>query len=117
MKSITLNGETYVSESDYKKALTKKGKQVPSKKQIVVLQRGWVVVGDLSEQNGEFVLTDAAIIRRWGTENSLSELAEKGPIPEGVGNGPTKLDKTPYPMRFHPMTVILRLDVDPIKWN
>ena len=107
MKTIEVNGEKYVSEADYK---AKKGAIVESKKQIVILQRGWVAIGDYSVKNGECLLTDAAIIRTWGTTKGLGEIAENGPT------STTKIDRCPD-MRFHPMTVIARIDVVAEKWN
>lgn len=53
---------------------------------IVVLDRGFVYVGEV-EIKGDFLyLTKASNIRYWGTENGLGELV-KGPLRE------TKLDK------------------------
>jgi hypothetical protein len=108
MKTIEVNGEKYVSEADYK---AKKVTGVSSKKQIVILQRGWVVIGDYSvDKNGECNLTDAAIIRVWGTTKGLGEIAEGGPTSN------TKCDRCPD-MHFHPMTVIARIDASEEKWN
>lgn len=49
MKTIKINNENYVSEADYNLALKKQNIK-PSKKQIVILNRGWVVVGNYSEK-------------------------------------------------------------------
>jgi hypothetical protein len=107
MKTIIVDGVKYVSEADYK---AKKGNALPSKKQIVILQRGWVVVGDYSVQkDGECLLTDAAVIRVWGTTKGLGELAESGPLAN------TKIDRAPD-IRFHPLTVIARMDVNDANW-
>jgi len=54
--------------------------------QIVILDRGFVFVGDVST-DGEWVTIDnAKNVRRWGTSQGLGELAARGPQPE------TKLD-------------------------
>lgn len=107
MKIVNIDGVKYVSEADYK---AKKGAVVESKKQIVILQRGWVAIGDYSVQkDGECLLQDAAIIRVWGTTKGLGEIAEAGPT------STTKLDRSPD-IRFHPMTVIARLDVNESAW-
>lgn len=107
MKTIVVDGVKYVSEADYK---AKKGVIVPRKKQIVILQRGWVVIGDYSLMKDECVLTDAAVIRVWGTTKGLGEIAAGGPTSS------TKIDRCPD-MRFHPMTVIARMDVADEAWN
>lgn len=110
MKTITVNGEKYVSEADFKKA--SKGKVTSSRKQIVILQRGWVVVGDYSinKEKNECTLTDAAVIRVWGTEKGLGQLAESGPLEK------TKLDPCGT-VRFHPLTTIARMDVNETNWK
>ena len=106
MKKITIDGEVYINEKD-----VKKGKNpVSSKKQIVVLNRGWVVVGNYSEKGDECTLTDASVIRKWGTTQGLGELAEKGKLPDTV------LDKTPD-VRFHKMTMVARMDVNEENWK
>ena len=46
---------------------------------IVVLQRGWVVVGHFEEVGDEVVVTHSSVIRRWGTTKGLGELVN-GPI-------------------------------------
>jgi hypothetical protein len=108
MKSITVDGVKYISEADYNK---KKGAVAQSKKQIVILQRGWVAIVDYSvSKDGECLLTDAAIIRVWGTTKGLGEIAEGGPTSS------TKLDRSPD-LRFHPMTVIARMDVNEDAWS
>lgn len=78
--------------------------------QIVVLQRGWVVVGEMTKEGNACVLHNASVIRRWGTSNGLPELAEFGPLPE------TKLEKATHPIRFHYMTVVLTLECSK-KWR
>jgi hypothetical protein len=115
MKSITLNGVEYVEKTEVTKAM-KKANIKPSAIQIVVLQRGWVYIGRFSQKGNLCTLTNAYNIRRWGTEYGLGELAENGPIAEGVGNGPTKLDKN-SDVHFHEMTAVLRMDVDESKWS
>ena len=43
--------------------------------QIVVLPRGWVMVGECEEKGINLVVKNASIVRRWGTENGLPQLA------------------------------------------
>lgn len=58
-------------------------------RQIVVLQRGYVLVGDV-ETTGETVhIRNAACIRRWGTKRGLGQLATEGAQPN------TALDPQP----------------------
>lgn len=76
---------------------------------IVVLQRGWVVVGLVSQEGQELVITGAKVIRRWGTSKGLGELAG-GPL---TG---TMLDDAGT-VRAHVLGVVLMIDVDAEKWG
>lgn len=53
---------------------------------IVVLDRGFVYAGQVTEQPDRIVITNAVNIRYWGTTNGLGELVA-GPTPK------TKLDR------------------------
>jgi len=89
-------------------------KKVTTKPQIVVLQRGWVVVGDVSQEGEEIVVNNASVVRKWGTTKGLGELAERGPLNE---NGrATVLDKSPQ-IRAHNLTVIMRVDCKEDAWR
>ena len=109
MKKITVDNIKYVSESDYNSALKKQNIN-PTKKQIVILNRGWVVVGNYSEKGNECTLTDASVIRVWGTTKGLGELAENGPLTN------TKLDPC-LNVHFHKMTMVARMDVNEEQWS
>lgn len=79
-------------------------------KKICVLHRGWVLIGNLDREGDEYFLTNAFVIRRWGTSEGLGELAMKGPLPE------TKLDKMPL-VRFHKEQLIMTIACDESKWK
>ncbi len=78
---------------------------------IVVLQRGWVVIGryNLNRDTNEVALTNAATIRIWGTTKGLMEIA-LGPTAKTV------LDKSEFPIRFNAATEIFTIDCSD-KWN
>lgn len=78
-------------------------------KQIVILQRGWVVVGDLYKEGQDYTLENASVIRSWGTTKGLGEIAENGP------NDKTILDPSPK-MRFHELTVVAMMECSK-KWK
>ncbi len=109
MKTITINNEVYVAEKDVKFELAKKNVK-PSLKQIVILNRGWVVIGNYSEKGDECTLTNASVIRTWGTTKGIGELAESGPTTS------TKLDSCPN-VHFHKMTMVARIDVNKSNWK
>ena len=50
--------------------------------EIVICDRGWVVVGEVdSEDPGELVVRFGAVVRRWGTTGEgIGALAAKGPL-------------------------------------
>lgn len=80
-------------------------------KTILVLQRGWVVVGDLAEETAEKIrLVNASVIRRWGTTKGLGQLALEGP------QGSTVLDACGV-VEAHPLAVVMRLACEPSKWS
>lgn len=77
---------------------------------IIVLQRGWVVVGLLKKEGTEYSLSDGAVIRSWGTSKGLGEIAEGGPTYN------TKLDPIPD-SKFHELTMVIRIKCDESKWK
>jgi len=77
---------------------------------VVVLDRGFVYVGNVECDNNWCVISDAHNIRTWGTTNGLGELIQNGPTSE------TKLDAIGTiraPMR----AVISVIDTEAKKWN
>jgi hypothetical protein len=49
--------------------------------QIVVLDRGFVYVGNVTIKGELMTIENARNIRRWGTTKGLGELANDGPTP------------------------------------
>ena len=76
---------------------------------IVVLQRGWVVVGYYAEDGDDVTVSSASVIRVWGTTKGLGELVD-GPTPA------TRLDKSGT-VRAHRGAVVLTLDADEDAWR
>ena len=79
-------------------------------KKIVVIERGWVVVGQLEKDEKWFILINGAVIRRWGTTMGLGELAQQGPLPE------TKLEPLPL-TKFLESQVIMIINCAEDKWK
>lgn len=80
-------------------------------KTILVLQRGWVVVGDLAEDSETKVrLVNASVVRRWGTTKGIGELALKGPQKNTV------LDPCDV-VEVHPQAIVLRVLCEASKWS
>lgn len=77
---------------------------------ICVLQRGWVLVGELEKDNNYFNLKKANFIRRWGTTKGLGEIAENGPTSDTI------LDPTPN-VRFHESQMIFCISCSEKNWT
>lgn len=78
---------------------------------IVVLQRGWVVVGKMEREGTQCKLHHASVIRNWGTTQGLGELALKGPLKDTV------LDPCNGVVEFDYLTVVLAISVNEAKWQ
>jgi hypothetical protein len=99
MDSINVNGVEYYPK-------TKQGNI-----RIVILQRGWNMVGRFTRNGSDCVLEDAKVIRRWGTKTGLGELASNGPRTE------TKLDDCNGTVEFDYLTVVATINADEEVWE
>ncbi len=77
---------------------------------IVVLDRGFVYVGNVRTEGDWLIIDDAKNIRRWGTENKGLGALKDGPLSETV------LDKCPT-IRAYRSEVKHLLAVDGAKWS
>lgn len=77
---------------------------------IVILQRGWVMIGDFKKEGQDCKLKNAFVIRRWGTSHGLGELAKKGPLTDTV------LDPCFFDVDFDYLTVVATIGVDQNLW-
>lgn len=102
METITVNGKTYYSEFQ---------EDNPTTIKIVVLQRGWVLIGKFERDGDQCRLHQASVIRNWGTTKGLGELAKDGPTSS------TKLDKCNGLVEFEALTMVLLISVDESKWQ
>jgi len=103
METIEVDGKTYYSENSGNVEFSGEWK-------IVVLQRGWVVVGKLEREGTQCKLHQASVIRNWGTKKGLGELVEKGPQKDTI------LDPCNGVVEFDYLTVVLTLSADEKKW-
>ncbi len=80
-------------------------------KVILVLQRGWVVVGDvIEEMDDRLELANASVIRRWGTTKGLGQLALEGP------QKATVLDVCGTVLA-HPLSIVLQIPCKEDAWT
>lgn len=105
INELELNGVKYVQKSQV--ALPEYSGDI----KIVILQRGWVMVGRLERKESECKLHNASVIRVWGTTKGLGELAINGPLSN------TKLDKCGGVVEFDYLTVVCSVSCDESKWN
>jgi hypothetical protein len=59
---------------------------------LVVLPRGWVMVGVCEEKDGSLFMADASVVRRWGTTKGLPGLANSGPLKDTVLDGKCEME-------------------------
>jgi hypothetical protein len=88
---------------------------VSSKKQeidvrIVVIDNRFVAVGVYEPGSAESTLSNAAIVRRWGTTKGLGQIAEGGPTENTV------LDPAPT-MHVNNSRVLYTVKCDAAKWK
>lgn len=77
---------------------------------IIVLQRGWVIIGKYSQKGNIGKIDKGYVIRRWGTDAGIGQLAIEGKRSETV------LDKIPS-TKFHILTTIAMFDCSYDKWK
>jgi hypothetical protein len=78
--------------------------------QIIVIKLGWVLVGEVSEDDTTLTVVKASNIRLWGTKNGLGQLAFEGPTKE------TKLDKIGRAV-IERDAVLFRIDCEEKPWQ
>lgn len=78
--------------------------------EIVILDRGWVVVGKVEITGEEVTICNGYVVRYWGTTKGLGEIAEGGPTSKTI------LDKTPT-VRTVLRAVIARIDTTQERWS
>lgn len=86
-----------------------KGKKLPVK--IVILQRGWVMVGRFERKGNDCKLHDASVVRIWGTTRGLGEIAIDGPTKN------TQLDKCYGVVDFDYLTVVAAIEANKKTWE
>ena len=103
IETITINGKTYYSQ--------KSGVEHQGEYKIMILQRGWVMVGKLERNGSECKLHNASVIRSCGTSKGLGEIATEGP------KSGTKLDKCGGLVEFDYLTVVASIAINEAAWK
>jgi hypothetical protein len=75
---------------------------------IVILQRGWVMVGRYSREGYDCKLEGASVIRKWGTTKGLGQL-RNGPLSQTILDPAGEVE-------FHQLTVIATIKCEWQSW-
>lgn len=102
-ETISVNGVEYVPKGSEKT-------QYEGEIKIVVLQRGWILVGRFERNGDNCKLHNASVIRNWGTTKGLGEIAAGGPTSS------TKLDTTNGLVEFDSLTMVLSIACNQSAW-
>jgi hypothetical protein len=78
---------------------------------IVILQRGWIMIGRFERDGSDCKLHNASIIRKWGTTKGLGELANNGKTSDTV------LDKCHGIVFFDVLTIVATIDCNKEVWE
>lgn len=92
-------------------ALTEAMRHGTPRWEIVVVAGGFVFVGRVIRDGMDLRLSDAAVVRRWGTDRGLGQLAEGGPLTN------TTLDTTPLPIVVPESAVLHRIGCVSKPWE
>lgn len=96
---VTIDGVEYV-----------RADTVSSPIKIVILQRGWIVVGRVSQDGDQVSVSSASVIRKWGTTKGIGEIALRGPTANTV------LDKCGM-VRAHQLEIVATIDCEEASWT
>ena len=101
--SIVVEGKEYVPKDSIRA-------EYDGEIKIVVLQRGWVMIGRMERDGSECKLHNASVIRKWGTTKGLGELSN-GKLPDTI------LDKCGGVVEFDYLTVVATISVKEEVWD
>ena len=104
VNEVKINGVDYIRKDYVAK------EEVKGNIKIVILQRGWILVGRFERNNSDCKLHNASVIRNWGTSKGLGEIANEGP------KSGTKLDKCYGLVQFDYLTIVALIDCREEKW-
>lgn len=77
---------------------------------IVILDRGWVVVGWVGISGDDVTIEKASVIRVWGTTKGIGEIASGGPTKDTI------LDPAGV-CRAHKGSVVMYVDCNEATWR
>ena len=83
INELTINGTVYVARDSIRETPVLSGKRA-----VIVIDRGWIAAGDVTEENGRIKLSRAVLVFRWegiGFDGMIAhpEKAQLRPLPNG----------------------------------
>ena len=105
LETLSINGVEYVPKSGTKQ------EEFKGDIKIVILQRGWIMVGRFERNGSDCKLHNSYTIRKWGTTKGLCELAEKGKLNDTV------LDKNNGVVEFDYLTIVASIGCSEEVWS
>lgn len=103
INEIVIDGEVYVPKSQTV--------EPSGDLKIVILQRGWIMIGRFTRSGSDCKLSQASVIRSWGTTKGIGEIASGGPTSN------TKLDKCGGLVEFDYLTVVAMIACEEKSWK
>lgn len=104
-KTIHIDNVEYVRADSVDKSISFNSTNL----KIVVVDRSWNFIGNIELTENSIIITNAKVIRKWGTTKGLGQLAISGPttntILDDVGTVTIPLS-----------ALIFTIDVDSSKW-
>lgn len=97
-----------IDDTDYVRADSIPTLNPDSPTRIVILQRGWVMVGRFTQTGEMCTLDDAKVIRRWGTTKGIGELTS-GPKANTVADPAGHVE-------FHVLAMIASIACEDGSW-
>ena len=98
-----------IDDVEYVRKDTVKNEPPKGDVKIVILQRGWVMIGRFERNGTDCKLHNASVIRKWGTTNGLGELVN-GALQETI------LDYCGE-VEFDYLTVVAAITCEESKWQ
>lgn len=105
VNEVSINGVDYVRKDCVQE------KEIKGDIKIVILQRGWVMVGRFERNDSNCKLHNASVIRSWGTTKGLGEIAKNGATDKTI------LDKCYGLVEFDYLTVVAMVTCEENKWK
>jgi hypothetical protein len=111
IENVLAHYENKIKTLEKENAELKAQLEIKGDLKIVVLQRGWVLVGTFEQEGDKCKLHNASVIRILGTTKGLGQLADEGPTENTI------LDKCHKLVEFNELTMILSISCREEKWQ